>query len=352
MNARSSGSASHAVSSNVAYQRIATEEAYAPRELVDRYQAMLKNGPGDDLGFWGLWGYWGGATSSASQLVARITDLGEQRIRDMDASGIAKQVLSLTSPGVQVFDAPTATGLATEFNDQLAETIRRRPDRFAGLAAIAPQDPNNAARELERAVRKLGLKGAVINSHTRGEYLDDQKFWPIFEAAEALNAPIYLHPNTPPPAMVRPFYERRLEGSIYGFAVETGLHMLRIIISGAFDRFPKLQIVVGHLGEAIPFWLYRIDYMHRTKFSIMPTKLEKRPSDYVRQNFYITTSGMAWEPAIMFVHSLVGPDRLMYAMDYPYQYVPEEVSIQDNLPLSETDKRKFFQLNAQRVFSL
>jgi 5-carboxyvanillate decarboxylase len=340
------------ISSNVAYQRIATEEAYAPSELVDRYRAMLKNGPGDDLGFWGLWGYWAGATTSASQLVARITDVGEQRLRDMDATGIAKQILSLTSPGVQVFDPATATGLARQFNDQLAETVRRHPDRFAGLAAVAPQDPANAAKELERAVRSLGLKGAVINSHTQGEYLDDQKFWPIFEAAEALNAPIYLHPNTPPPAMVRPFYERRLEGSIYGFAVETGLHMLRIIISGAFDRFPRLQIVVGHLGEAIPFWLYRIDYMHRTKLSIMPRKLEKRPSDYLKENFYITTSGMAWTPAIMFVHSLVGPDRLMYAMDYPYQFVPEEVSVQDDLPLSESDKKKFFQLNAERVFSL
>jgi 5-carboxyvanillate decarboxylase len=340
------------MNANVAYKRIATEEAYAPRELVDRYRAMLKNGPGDDLGFWGVWGYWAGESAAANQFLARITDLGERRIHDMDASGIAKQLLSLTSPGVQIFDPATATGLATQFNDQLAESVRRYPERFAGLAAIAPQDPNNAAKELERAVRTLGLKGAVINSHTRGEYLDDQKFWPIFEAAEALNAPIYLHPTTPPPAMVRPFYERRLEGAIYGFAVETGLHMLRIIISGVFDRFPRLQIVVGHLGEAIPFWLYRIDYMHRTKFSTMPKKLEKRPSDYVRENFHITTSGMAWEPAIMFVHSLVGPDRLMYAMDYPYQYVPEEVAIQDNLPLSDVDKKKFFQLNAQRVFSL
>jgi 5-carboxyvanillate decarboxylase len=150
---------------------------------------------------------------------------------------------------VQIFDADTAVALARSTNDQLSEAVKKHPDRFAGLAAIAPQNPAEAAKELERGVRTLGLKGAIVNSHTRGEYLDDPKYWAIFEAAESLNVPIYIHPGTPPPAMIGPFLERGLDGAIYGFAVETGLHLLRIIVSGALYRFPGLRLVAGHLGE-------------------------------------------------------------------------------------------------------
>jgi 5-carboxyvanillate decarboxylase len=290
------------------------------------------------------------------QIVERLQDLGERRIRDMDDTGIAKQILSLTSPGVQIFDADTAVGLARSCNDQLAEAIRKYPDRYAGLAAVAPQDPKCAAQELERGVRKLGLKGAIINSHTRGEYLDDPKFWDIFEAAEALNVPIYLHPNTPSPAMIRPFMERGLDGAVFGFAVETGLHMLRIVVSGVFDRFPKLQIVTGHLGEGLPYWFFRIDFMHGASVragryeGLKP--LKRKASDYLKDNFYYTTSGMAWAPPILYAQSVVGVDRVLYAMDYPYQFVPEEVKVTDELPITALDKKKLYQLNAERVFSL
>jgi 5-carboxyvanillate decarboxylase len=283
-------------------------------------------------------------------------DFGEQRLHDMDATGIAKQILSLTAPGVQIFDSDTAVALARSANDQLAEAIRKHPDRFAGLAAIAPQDPECAAKELERGVRQLGLKGAIVNSHTRGEYLDDPKFWPIFEAAEALNVPIYLHPTTPPPSMIAPFIERGLDGAIFGFAVETGLHMLRIIVSGVFDRFPGLRIVVGHLGEGIPYWLFRVDFMHRAMVAAnryaSVQKLNRKPSDYVRENFYVTTSGMAWQPPILYAQSVLGVDRVLYAMDYPYQFVPEEVQVTDDLPISDLDKKKLYQLNAEMVFAL
>ncbi len=159
----------------------------------------------------------------------------------MDDTGIDMQILSLTSPGVQVFDAATANALARDANDELAAAIASHPDRYAGLAAAAPQDPAAAAKEIERGVRKLGLRGVILNSHTQGEYLDDPKFWPIFEACEALDVPIYLHPNSPPKAMIAPFLEAGLDGAIYGFGVETGLHLLRIIVAGVFDRFPELQ---------------------------------------------------------------------------------------------------------------
>ncbi len=340
----------------MSYRRIAAEEAWAPPEILDRYRRLLAEPAFDDPGFRSLWGYFSGKSPRATDLVARIQDLGERRLREMDESGIAKQVVFLTAPGVQVFDAPTATSLARSTNDQLAEAVRRHPDRFAGLAAIAPQDPRGAAQELERAVKHLGLKGAVVNSHTRGEYLDDPKFWEIFEAAEALDVPIYLHPTTPSPAMVRPFLERGLDGAIYGFAVETGLHMLRIVVSGALDRFPGLRMVVGHLGEGLPYFLFRIDFMHRLMVvsnryeSVKP--LARKPSDYLRERFHYTTSGMQWAPAILFALSVLGPDRVLYAMDYPYQFVPEEVKVTDELPISDADKQKLYQLNAERVFGL
>jgi len=338
------------------YLRIAAEEAFAPPELIERYRELLANGTHLDPGFVSLWGHYSGKSAQATALVTRIQDLGDGRLHDMDASGIARQILSLTAPGVQIFEGATATGLARSMNDQLAEAIRKHPDRFSGLAAVAPQEPAHAARELERGVRTLGLKGAIVNSHTHGEYLDDPKFWPIFEAAEALRVPVYIHPTTPPRAMIAPFAERGLAGAIYGFAVETGLHMLRLITTGVFDRFPRLQVVVGHLGEALPYWMFRIDFMHRAMVAsgrhASVQKLNRKPSEYLRENFYYTTSGMAWEPVILFAQSVLGVDRVLYAMDYPYQFVPDEVQVTDNLPISDQDKLKLYQLNAEKVFAL
>jgi len=234
------------------YRRIATEEAWISAELLALYQKMLKEGSADDPGFDGLWRHYGLGTSERCIAVReRMLDLGARRIGDMDAAGIDIQILLLTSPGVQLLDAQTATALAAASNDQVSQAVEAHPDRFAALAAIAPQAPQAAAKELERAVTRLKLKGAVINSHTRGEYLDDRKFWPIFEAAEALDVPIYIHPNTPPADMIGPLLARGLDGAIYGFAVECGMHLLTIMARGVFDRFPKLQMVFGHLGERL-----------------------------------------------------------------------------------------------------
>jgi 2,3-dihydroxybenzoate decarboxylase len=339
------------------YKRIATEEAWATQEMIDLYLKMIETRSSNDPGFYSAWQYFGGGRSErVTQILERLLDVDERRLRDMDAAGIDKQLLLLTSPGVQVFDAATAVSVAASSNDQACEIVRKRPDRFAALAAIAPQDPQAAAKELERSVNRLELKGAVINSHTLGEFLDDQKFWPIFEAAVALNVPIYLHPNTPPKDMIGPLLERGLDGAIYGFAVECGMHLLALITSGVFDRFPTLRLVVGHLGEGLPFWMFRLDYMHRvrviSKYHERIKPLKRTVSDYLRQNVYFTTSGMAWEPAIMFARSVVGADRVLYAMDYPYQYVPEEVTVMDRLQMTEQEKAAFFQLNAESVFNL
>jgi 5-carboxyvanillate decarboxylase len=338
------------------YLRIATEEAFAPAELLQRWKAMLEKGGNLDPGFVGQWGYFLGPSPRAMAIAARVQDIGEARIRDMDSTGIARQILSLTNPGVQIFDAATGAALAISCNDQLAEAIRKHPDRFSGLAAIAPQNPAAAAKELERGVRKLGLKGAIVNSNTHGEYLDDPKFWDIFAAAESLNVPIYLHPSTPSARMYAPFAEWGLEGAIYGFAIETSLHLLRIILSGVFDRFPKLRMVVGHLGEGLPYWFFRLDFFHRANVASARypnvKALRKKPSDYLRENVWVTTSGMAWQPPILYCQKVLGMDRVLYAMDYPYQFVPEEVKVTDNLPISLADKKKLYQTNAEKVFDL
>lgn len=338
------------------YRRIATEEAFGTAEIFAEYRKLLDSGS-TDPGFESLIGFYlRNPTPRITEVSGRLLDLGDRRLRDMDQSGITKQLLLLTAPGVQVFDADRGAALARSSNDEFSDAIRKHPDRFAGLAAIAPQDPAAAAKELGRGVNSLGLKGAVVNSHTRGEYLDDPKFWPIFEAAEALDVPIYIHPTTPPASMIQPFLSRGLDSAIFGFAVDTALHALRIVVAGVFDRFPKLQIVLGHLGEALPYWLFRIDFMHARMVAANRyegvKKLHRKPSDYLKENFYVTTSGMAWEPPIMYAISVLGIDRVMYAMDYPYQFVPEEVRVTDDLPIPAADKTKLYQSTAERVFKL
>jgi 5-carboxyvanillate decarboxylase len=338
--------------SDNSYLRIAAEEAFLTTEILEGYRELLRDGSHGDPGFADLWGHF----MKTAPVVTRLLDVDAGRIHDMDQTGIARQILSLTAPGVQIFDADRGTALARSANDQLAEAVAKHPERFSGLAAIAPQNPQAAAKELERGVRALGLKGAIVNSHTRGEYLDDPKFWDIFAAAESLDVPIYIHPTTPPPAMIGPFLERGLDGAIYGFAVETGLHVLRIVVGGVFDRFPKLRLVIGHLGEGLPYWLFRIDFMHRAMVAANRyagvKKLAYPPSTYLRENVWVTTSGMAWRPPILYAQSVLGADRVLYAMDYPYQFVPEEVKVTDDLPISEGDKKNLYQSNAERVFSL
>lgn len=330
------------------YRRIATEEAWITPEIMKGYRDLIAK-KAADAGFLSLWGVF---VRRGGILIDRLLDMGENRIKDMDASGIDVQLLLLTAPGVQVFSAGKAKSLAASSNDQLAEAIRKYPKRFAGLAAIAPQNPREAAKELERGMKKLGLKGAVINSHTKGEYLDNPKFWEIFEAAESLNAPIYIHPQTPSPDMIKPFVKRGLDTAIMGFGVEVALHTLGIITSGALDRFPKLKIVIGHGGEGLPYWLYRIDYMQEYNRQAFMPKLKMLPSDYIRRNIYITTSGLPWAPAITMAQSVLGMDRVLYAMDYPYQYRVEEVRMTDRFPISAANKKKLFQKNAEKVFSL
>jgi 5-carboxyvanillate decarboxylase len=338
------------------YLRIATEEAFAPPEMVKLYLELLKKTDADP-GFESLMGFYLRSNSERARFIRdRLQDLGALRLADMDARGIDMQVIGLTCPGTQIFDPDRGDALAQLANNQLAEACAKYPERFVAMAACAPQNPQGAAREIERAVRKLGMKAVIINSHIQGEYLDNPKFSPVLEAAQALDVPIYLHPNTPPKSMIQPMLEAGLDGAIFGFGVETGMHALRLITSGTLDRFPRLRIILGHMGEALPFWMYRLDYMHRAgvvskRYETMKP-IAKKPSDYLRENFYIANSGMAWAPAIRFTQENIGVDRVVYAMDYPYQCPVEEVVALDGMTMSLEDKKKFFELNARTLFKL
>ena len=338
------------------YRRIAAEEAFAPAVMFDDYRDVLA-GTDVDQGFESLMGYF--LTSSHPQpraVIDRITGLGEARIADMDATGIDHQILSLTSPGTQVLPADRARAIATLSNDVLSDAISRHPSRLSGLAAVAFDDIDAAIKELERGVRDLGLKGLIVNSHIKGTYLDAPNYRPLLEAVADLDVPLYLHPQTLPGNVVGPYREAGLDGAVWGFAAETGLHLLRIITSGTFDRIPNLRVVVGHLGEGVPFFMNRIDHMHAKQVAsgryeaIKP--LEQRPSEYLRSHIWLTSSGMPWEPAISFARSVVGADRVMYAMDYPYQFEASEVNAMDALPFTDAEKFDFFEGTATRVFGL
>jgi 5-carboxyvanillate decarboxylase len=315
------------------------------------------DGPDVDPGFESLMGFYlRSAADRPSAVRRKLQDLGDERLADMDSAGIDHAILSLTAPGTQVLDEAAAREIAIVTNDRIAAACKEHPERFSGLAAVGFEDTRSAVAELERAVRELGLKGLICNSHIKGHYLDEPQFYPVLEAAEALDVPIYLHPQTPSPDMIKPMLDAGLDGAIFGFGVETGMHLLRLIVAGVLDRFPRLRLVIGHLGEALPFWLYRLDWMHAAQVRAgryeSSKPLELTPSEYFGRNIWITTSGMAWTPAIMFCREVVGADRVMYAMDYPYQFAAEEVRIQDALPVSPAELRQFYETNAVELFGL
>ena len=334
-------------------KRIAIEEAFVTQAIADEWDKVLANGAVGEPGFKKM-GETILAPGPGTKIIhQRLTDLGEKRIADMDADGIDMQVISITSPGVQVFGPGMATELAADANDVLSAAVEKHPTRFAGLAAVAPNAPEVAAREIERAVQQLDMRGVLINSHTGGEYLDDKKYWPIFESAEANDAPIYLHPRTPSPTMIDPFLDYGLYFAGWGFTIETATHALRLIMNGVFDQFPKLKIILGHMGEGLPYWLQRLDnrYLLQVKIGAVP-KMPLLPSEYFLNNFVITTSGVASHPALRHALDVLGAERIMFAADYPYESVAEAVDFMDSAPITDEERQMFYQTNAERLFKL
>lgn len=281
-------------------------------------------------------------------LIEKLLDLGEGRLKNMDKAGIDVQVLSLTSPGVEQFDPAVGTAMAKEANDFLYEAVRKHPARFFGLAALAPKNPGAAADELERAVTQLGFKGWKTHSNYGGEYLDEKKFWPILERAEKLDAIVYLHPAVPNiPQLTQ--YGIVLAGPPFGFGIETCITMVRLIYSGVMDRYPKLKIMLGHYGEGMPFLMHRIDFAYlKPWFDPEATpKLKRKPSDYLRENVYYTTSGNYFKGAWDCTYEAVGPDRILLSTDYPYEDSEECMRFLESLSLSEKDRNKLYHENAE-----
>jgi 5-carboxyvanillate decarboxylase len=332
-------------------RRIATEEGFSLAEIGAATTRLLA-GPNDEPGF--------AATRKAGYVPIdvpdfpqRLTSLGELRLKHMDEAGIDAALLLVGSPGVQIFGGEEATSLARLVNDRVAAACNANRNRFYALAALAPQQPEAAAKELERAVTQLGLKGGIINSHTKGEYLDERKFWPIFEAAVALDVPIYIHPREPAPHMIEPFLPpAMLASATWGFAAETGLHAVRLIFAGVFDRFPKLRIVLGHLGEGLPFFMDRLDVRYSKEIVPARPKLQRKPSEYVTSNFIVTSSGMNWAPAIRFCQEVLGPEKVLFAADYPFEDATAAVQTAEQTPMTEEHRALFFHQNAERVFKL
>ena len=307
-----------------------------------------------------LWGFYAQSSSArATQVRERLLDLGEQRIRDMDATGIDKAILALTAPGAQpILDVAEAKGIAQRANDLLAEHVGRYPDRYVGMTTVAPQDPDWSAREIVRGARTTwALRACRSTATPRANTSTMPKFDPIFRALADTGQPLYIHPSSPPDSMIGPMLEAGLDGAIFGFGVDTGMHLLRLIITGIFDRYPDLQIMVGHMGEALPFWLYRIDYMHqagvRSQRYERMRPLKKTITEYMRSNVLDNHQrhGLGAGDQVRTVEVL-GEDRVMYAMDYPYQFVPDEVRTHDLLDVPLAVKKKLMQTNAERWFKL
>ncbi len=252
------------------------------------------------------------------RIVALLSDFGDQRLAAMDEAGVDLAVLSLSGPGVQIEpNTRVAVRLASEANDRLAAEVQRRPERYAGFAHLAVQDPKAAAAELDRSVRDLGFAGAMINGHTNGVYLDDSRYDPFWERMQALDVPLYLHPDN---AYVKPYV---IEGcdellkAVWEWNCETSSHFLRLLFSGVFDRFPRLKIILGHMGETLPYVLWRLD--SRAALNTRNRQLTLPPSVYLRRNLYVTTSGQCDDVPLIAALSALGDEHVLFSIDYPYE---------------------------------
>ncbi len=293
--------------------------------------------------------------ASRAGVIEPIADLGDGRIAAMDDGGVDLAVLSLAAPGVEQLDGPKAVELARECNDELAAAISRYPDRLAGFATVPISAPDAAADELERAVRTLGFPGAVINGHSQGRYLDDPFFEPILDRAAALNVPIYLHPTIPPAAVIESSYAGfspevtfALATVGWGWHINTATHVLRLILGGVFDRYPELQIVIGHMGEGTSFMLPRFDATLKPEL----TGLKHPVSTYLRQNLHYTFANFNDEAMYANLVSQVGIERVAFSADYPFGSMKAARAFLDKLPLTDDERARISHRNAEKLLGL
>jgi predicted TIM-barrel fold metal-dependent hydrolase len=296
--------------------------------------------------------YTGYARVSPHHPTKELDDLGELRLAHMDEAGIDFQIISHMQPGTQLMDAESAVMLAREANDTLYQAMRAHPTRFGGFAELPTPDPKAAAAELERTVVRYGFKGALINGLTHGAFIDDRKFWGILERAQALDVPIYLHPAVPHPAVTSAYYEDYkpngfpVAAVLWGFMAETGLQAIRLIQSGAFDKYPKLKFILGHLGESIPFMLWRCNWLYKNVGGASGF------ADAFREHFYLTTSGNFSNSALACSLAELGSDKIMFAVDWPFNSNVEGVNFVNAAPISNADRQRIFHRNAARLFGI
>ena len=290
-----------------------------------------------------------------ARMLEQLQDVGNGRIAEMDAAGIDMQVLSLNSPGIEQADVEEQIAIARESNDFVADVVKKNPKRFAAFAALPVAAPEQAADELERRVRQQGFKGTLINGHSRARYLDDKFFWPILERAQALNVPIYLHPTVPAKPVAEVLYggfspavSGMFAAAGWGWHIETGVHLIRMILGGVFDRYPKLQVVVGHLGEGVPFMLERLNRNLPTQM----TKLERPLAAYLRENVHYTFAGFNFTATFLDLLLEVGVERIMFSCDHPYGSMAEARAFLDRIPVSSADRVRIAHANAEQLLNL
>lgn len=312
---------------------IAIEEHYWDRELSDTYAGI-------------------GRVAQRQEQLDRLFDLGELRLREMDEAGVDMQVLSHGAPSTQELSGPEAIALTRRVNDRLAEAVARHPTRFAAFCALPTCDPQAAAAELERCIGN-GFKGAMIHGLANGVWLDHPSMRPVFAQAEKLDVPIYLHPSLPMPAVMDAYYKDYIQDypmvirAAWGFTVETATIAIRLILSGLFQEHPKLKIILGHLGETLPFLVWRIDQaLSRPGHKSMSFR------DTFCKNFYVTTSGFFSNPALLCTVMELGADRILFAIDWPFVPNPPGTAWIDTMPLSDEDKTKILSGNAKRLLKL
>lgn len=287
--------------------------------------------------------------AAVEKLSGRLYDYHGERIEIMDRSGIERAILGVAGPGVQAeADAKIAVAKARESNDQLAAEIAKHPKRLGAFAHLAVQDAKAAADELERCVRQFGFSGAMINGHTRGLYLDDPSVYPLWERAEALGVPIYIHPTDPLASATSLAGTHGLKRATWEWGFETGSHALRLVFGGTFDRFPKAKLVLGHLGETLPFLLWRFD----SRAKLYGVKLKREPSQYIRENIWVTMSGMYSAEPTQCALAALGEDRVMFSADYPFEDSVEAGHFMDSTPLPYSLRKAVAYENAARLLGI
>ncbi|MDF2810857.1 MAG: o-pyrocatechuate decarboxylase [Microvirga sp.] len=316
-------------------RKIALEEHFTTPELAKNYVARPTQ-----------------SDALFADVERRLADFDELRLEMMDKTGIEMMVLSVTTPGVQgVSDSREAIRLARSANDFLAREVQKRPDRYAGFAHLAMQDAEVAAAELERSVRELGFRGALINGQTNGHYLDEDQYVPFWERVQELDVPIYLHPGkmADHPAMFA--HRPELDGPIWAWTAETAAHALRLVFGGTLTRFPKVRVILGHMGETLPFLLWRLD--SRREFDLgerlAPDAL---PSAIIKRNIAITSSGVCDAGPLLAAIGALGEDNVMFSVDYPYEDPQVAADFIESAPIGEKVRAKVCHGNAERLLRL